>query len=346
MSDSGSEAEPIEPAEAEEEEPDDEAADGFDPDRLAELVEQVGDRVTDLKRAIVDDEDGADVVELAEDLWEVLDELEDLLATLDLEELPEAIDVEDLPDAVDVEDLPEALFDEDEAAIELGGVREAVELRELWDAVDLTQFLQEKRQLESAIDDVGEDEDGEDDDLFENVVDADVGGAVESTARQAVIEEKILSAVEKFRSALLSTHDGLRKVYEKNQEKLGNSGGQPNSLNPTAASTMPPGPIPDSVSTRASTVPTEVRYSRVDNPRRIYGRRFAERRDDESANGEESTESGTAESGSAKGASAEGGPGADADAEAAEAEAPGDGGEGTADETDDVPRIEVFEDDA
>jgi hypothetical protein len=260
--------------------------DAFDPERLGDLVSQVGDYVTALKRAIVDDEDATDVVDLAQDLWAVLEELEELLETIDLEELPEAIDVEKLPEAIDVEDVPEGLLDEDESVIDLGDVVQAVNLRELWDAVDLTQFLQEKRELETAIDDVGDaddhgDDDESDDELLENVVDTDGADvSFEQQARQQFVEEKIMAAVETFRAALLSTHDGLRKIYRENQEKLGQAGNQPDSLNPTARSTKPPGPLPDSISTRASTVPSQVRYSRADNPRRIFGRRFEEHHDD------------------------------------------------------------------
>lgn len=312
------------------------AGEAFDPERLAELVDLVGEHVGELKRAIVDDEDGGDVVELAEDLWAVLEELEELLETLDFEELPEAIDLEDLPEAVDVEDLPGALFDEDETAIELSGVREAVNLREVWDAVDLTEFLQEKRELDSAIDDVaghvGSEDDGDDGDDgggFEKVVDADLDGGLSGAARQAFVEQKVKAAVEKFRSAILSTHDGLRKVYEKNQEKLGQSGNQPDSLNPTAVSTKPPGPLPDSISTRASTVPPEVRYSRVDNPRRIFGRRFEERRDAEDGDPDD----GAADTGAADATD-------DDDADTDDRT-----DDDTDDRTDGVPRIEVFEDD-
>lgn len=298
----------------------------FDPEHLADLVGQIGEYVTEIKRAIVDDEDGGDIIELAEDLWEVLEELEELLETLEFDELPDAIDVDELPEAVDVEDVPEGLFDEDESAIDLGDVTEAVNLRELWDAVDLTQFLQEKRELEAAVDDVTDDGDGEDDEMFENVVDMDGADvSFEQSARQQFVEEKTMAAVEKFRSALLSTHDGLRKIYRENQEKLGQSGNQPDSLNPTARSTMPPGPLPDSISTRTSTVPSQVKYSRADNPRRIFGRRFEERHDDD--------DSGTT--------SAEADETVDADAESAESDgADADAGRDT---DDDTPEIEVFE---
>jgi len=324
--------------------------DAFDPGRLGELVDQVGESVVDLERAVLDEEGGGDVVELAQDLWGVLEELEELLATLDFEELPEAIDFEELPDAVDLEDVPEGLVDEDESAIDLGDVMKAVNLREVWDAVDLTEFLQEKRELEAAVDDVADGGEGEDDGVFENVVDADgVDAELGAAARQAFIEEKTLAAVEKFRSALLSTHDGLRKAYEKNQEKLGSPGNQPDSLNPTAASTMPGGPIPNSASTRASTVPPQVRYSRVDNPRRIFGERFEERR-----NGADAvTDDAAADEAEADAAT-------DAETEGGQADATTDGAADADDETeteteteqaddkgssDDVPEIEVHEND-
>lgn len=289
-----------------------ETDDGFDVERLAELSERIGVNLTDLKRAIVEDDDSADLVELAEDLWDVLDEVEDVLDTIDFEEIPEAIDLDELEDEVDVEEIPEGLVNEDENAIELSTVREAVNLRELWDAVDLMELREEKQQLESDVDDVEEDlggEEGEEDDdgliggedglmgdddgligddddddgMFDDVIGTE-GAHVQfdAEARQAFLEDKIQTAVEKFRSVLLSTHGKLHRLYELNQEKLGQPGRQPDSLNPTAYSSLPPGPIPDSASTRRSTVPAQVKYSKVENPRRIYGRRFTkERRDAE-----------------------------------------------------------------
>ena len=297
-------------SETESTESDTEADDGLDIDRLADLSEELGEYLTDLKRAIVEDDDESDLLELADDLWDVLDEVEDVLDTIDFEELPEAIDLDELEEEVDIEDIPEGLLDEDETAIDLSTIREATNLRELWDAVDLTELREEKKELENEIDDVQEDlngEDGEneeddgllgddeeDDGLFgdddeedNELIDTDnvIGteGAhvqFDAEARQAFLEEKILSAVQKFRSVLLSTHDKLHRLYEMNQEKLGQPGRQPDSLNPTAYSSLPSGPVPDSASTRRSTVPAQVRYSKVENPRRIYGRRFTKAKRD------------------------------------------------------------------
>lgn len=286
----------------------------FDLDTLVDLVGEAEGHVQQFKEAIVEGDTDSDVVELAEDLWEVLDEIEDVLDTIDLEEVPEAIDVEELPEAVDIEDVPEGLFDEDETAIELTSVKEAVDLRELWDAVNLTDLYSEKQELEEEVDEatdhVDSDEDGllgdhvdddeggllgsdeEEDGMFEDVLDMGGGADLKFDAetRQAIIEEKIQDAVVKFREMLLATHEKLEKLYRMNQQKLGQPGRQPDSLNPTAVSTLPSGPVPESPSLRASTVPSQVRYSRVENPRRIYAHRFREATADEPDEGDESQE--------------------------------------------------------
>lgn len=271
--------------------------DDLDVERLVDLLRQGREYVTGFKRAVVEDGGNEDLLALADDLWELLDEVEDVLGTIDFEELPDAIDVKKLPDAVDLDDVPEGLLDENETAIDLSDLREAVNLRELWEAVDLTQLREEKAELEDAADDVTEpvtgeeanSTDGNDDGLFQNVVGVGEGAraGVGASVSQAVLEEKIEDAVAAFRETLLSTHDLLRELYEANQEKLGQPGRQSDSLNPTAYSSLPPGPVPDSASTRTSTVPARVKYSRVDPPRRVYGNRFEEAREGERSQAED-----------------------------------------------------------
>lgn len=275
----------------------------FDVDRLLDLIGEADDYVLKFKEAIVEGDSESDIVELAEDLWKVLDEVEDVLNTIDFEEIPEAIDVDELPETVDVEDVPAGILDEDESAIELTSVKEAINLRELWDAVDLTDLYQEKQELEekmdSATDSMG-DEDGlmntdimsddDEDGMFEDVVDMGEGAHVQFDAetRQAFIEEKIKDAVEKFRVMLLTTHEKLEKLYHANQKKLGQPDRQPKSLNPTAISTLPSGPVPETASLSTSTVPSQVKYSRIANPRRIYAHRFHEATEDDSDDSDES----------------------------------------------------------
>ncbi|WP_232702622.1 hypothetical protein [Halobacterium wangiae] len=279
--------------------------DEFDVDRLIGLLEDGRDYLTRFKRAVVQDESNEDLMELADDLWTVLDELEDVLETIDFDELPDAIDLEELPDAIDVENLPDRLLDEDEAAIDLTHAREAVNLRELWEAVDLTELYKQAKELDAATDDVmgavgaGDDGDGdgdEDDGLLEGVVEMGEGATagLGAAVSQAAIEEEIQDAIEQFREMLLSTHELLRKLYEKNKESLGQPGRQPDSLNPSAYSTLPPGPVPDSASTRTSTVPDRVKYSGVEPSRRIYGRRFEREQKRRQADSDERTDDETA----------------------------------------------------
>lgn len=254
-------------------------------EEIANRSEDLDDRLAALKRAVIEGDDDSEVMDVAEDLWDVLVEIQELLETIDFEEVPEAIDFDELAENIDVEEVPEGLLDEDEAAIELENVHEAINLRELWDAVDLTDLRQQKRELDDAVEDVTGDgsEDGEDDLIGVNdVVDMGMGegeGAnvqFDAETCQEAIQDTIEKAAEKFRSLLLDTHDKLRVLYEANQEKLGQPGRHPDSRNPTATSTLPPGPLPDSASTRTSTVPSQVRHSKVKNSRRIYGRRFEE----------------------------------------------------------------------
>ncbi|MDL5363704.1 hypothetical protein [Halalkalicoccus sp. NIPERK01] len=242
-------------------------------DRLDELIPGIADALERLKTQIVENSDDEEVIETAEEIWEILDEAEDVLDTIDLGEVPDVIDLDELPEAIDAEEVPEAIADGDARdAIDLRALKEAIEFRELWEAADLSELREEKAELEEEVDDVTEgDGDEEDDDLLD--MNMGMSGAhvqFDAEDRQEKIQELIETAIQKFRTALLETHDKLRLLYEFNQEKLGGS----ESLNPTAVSTMPSGPLANSASTRRSTVPSQVRYSRAKNPRRIYGRRF------------------------------------------------------------------------
>lgn len=244
-------------------------------DRLEELIPGITDGLEELKTQIVEGSDDEDVIETAEEIWDILDEAEDVLDTLDLDEIPDVIDLDDLPEAVDVEEVPEAIADGDaHDAIDLGGVKEAIEFRELWQAADIGDLREQQEELEDEIDDVtdGGDGDEEDDGLLDMGMGMSDGAHMQFDPenRQERIQELIQTAVQGFRTALLETHDKLRLLYVYNQEKLGGS----DSLNPTAVSTMPSGPLANSASTRRSTVPSQVKYSRAKNPRRIYGRRF------------------------------------------------------------------------
>ncbi len=244
--------------------------------QFEELLPEIADALERLKTQIVENSDDEDVIETAEEVWDVLDQSEDVLDTLDIEEIPDVIDVDELPSAVETEEVPDAIAaGEAHQAIDLSALKEAIELRELWQAADVSELREEQKKLESEVDDVTGDDDAENEDglLGTSGVIGTGGGAhtkFDAEDRQEKIQSLIETAVEKFRAVLLKTHDKLRVLYELNQEKLGGS----DSLNPTAVSTMPSGPLANSASTRRSTVPSQVRHARAKNPRRIYGRRF------------------------------------------------------------------------
>ncbi|MDL5363087.1 hypothetical protein [Halalkalicoccus sp. NIPERK01] len=233
--------------------------------RLEERIPGFTAALEQLKTQIVENSDDKALIETVEEIWDIIEEVEDVLETVDFEELPDAIDAENVPEAVSTGDARDA--------IDLSELNDAVELRELWEAVDLPELRKQKQELDTEVADVTGDGNEEDDGLLNMDGMFATGGAnteFDIDDRQEKMQELIETAVETFRTSLLETHDKVRVLYEINQEKLGGQA----SLNPTAISTMPKGPIPDSASTRVSTVPSQVKYSRAKNPRRIYGRRF------------------------------------------------------------------------
>lgn len=250
--------------------------------RLPKLLEELSRLLEALKSAIVAGSDDEVIIETAESLWTIVDEAMDVVETVDFEELPEAIDFEELPDAIEAEKLSAALEAGDAAeAIDLAELYEAVDLRELWRTVDLPALRKEGAELEEVIAvflDDGENGEGSepnDDNGILNVRDA-TSGLFGAESRQQVLQQRIGEAIDAFRVALLETHATVRRLYEANQRKHGQSGRRSGSRsrNPTAYSTLPRGPLPGPTSTRASTVPTRVRHSRTKGRPRIYGRRF------------------------------------------------------------------------
>jgi hypothetical protein len=244
--------------------------------QLTELIPEIEDQLEQLKIMIVENSDDEEVIETAEEIWDIIDQAENVLETIDFEELPDTINIEELPEAIDMEKVPEAIADGDaREAIDLSALKDGLELRELWEAVDLTELRRQKQELDDEVEDVtGEEGDEDGDGLLDMDGMMGMGGGAhmqfDIEDLQEKIQEMITKAVKKFRAMLIETHDKVRLLWEFNQQKMGGK----ESLNPTAVRTMPKGPLPDSASTRVSTVPSQVKYSRAKNPRRIYGRRF------------------------------------------------------------------------
>ncbi|OVE85321.1 hypothetical protein [Natronolimnobius baerhuensis] len=218
------------------------------------------------------------VSETAAELWDVVDEFEDLLETVDLEKLPDAVDVSALPDLIDLAELPAAIRESDpDLMLDLSQIRRAIHLRELWNAVDLVDFGSELRQLKDELEDViGPDAlassgAGESDAVAEVKQFVD---DVKPEATNAAIQQEVAEGTTAARKAVVEGHSRVEDLYESNQRGSGYAGRRPVSKNPTAVSLVPHGPLPASISTRVSTVPTNVRGAAVDAPRRIYARRW------------------------------------------------------------------------
>lgn len=275
-----------------------------------EMIERLSDEIVDaldrLLDAVAGGEEGADIVEVAQDLWEVLDEFEDVLDQIDLSEALDAVDVEELPEVIELENLPEAIEDaEASELIDVRALEQAITFRELWDAVDLTQTVQEARELDEETDELEEtltDEDEEEEsDMLDmglddgDMMDMDLGADdegidVDMAAKEAVIQEKLMEAVEAFRAAVLEAHKKMYALVEHNKERFGRTSGQPSSLNPSAYSSMPRRSVSAVSTANNSTVPQRVRHSGADNKRRIYGKRFRDVREDDGGGDEDEDE--------------------------------------------------------
>lgn len=249
-------------------------------------------------------------------LVDVAAELEELFDALDLENLPEAVDSDELLEAIDASEVPAALSDDESGVgdvVDFGQVVKAVDLLSAWNATDLTAIWEETRELEEAVDDLANDEDGglastaasavtdddaglvgddgvlsgeEDgdgllgggDDLLEDVDPMDALGSIDvdenPEAHQVFIQQQAMAGIDEFRDALLKTHGKFEKLYELNREKMRRQDTSTSSRNPTAASTIPTDRRDLGGGARYSTVPRKVKYSTAPARNRIYGRRF------------------------------------------------------------------------
>ena len=245
--------------------------------QLSELLEALSPRLEAFKSSIVDATDDETVINTAEGLWTVVDEAIDLLEPIDLEGLPKAINPDELPDAINTEKLSTAIDTGDAGdAIDLAELYEAVDLRELWKTVDLPVLRKEHKELAVAIEAFREmnGEDATESDEDETAVDDVTTVLFSAESRQQALQQYIGDAIDAFRIELFKTHASIRDLYESNQRRIGHTGCRSRSANPTARTLLSGGPLPDSISTRVSTVPRRVRHSRTKGRSRIYGRRF------------------------------------------------------------------------
>ncbi|WP_247002419.1 hypothetical protein [Halosolutus gelatinilyticus] len=212
----------------------------------------------------------------AKELLDVVQEVDDLLGTIDFEKLPDAVEASALPDLIEPDQLPAAIREKDpDRALDLSTIRHAITPGELWNTVDLVDFQKELRQLKTELADVvGPD-------VLESSGDSEVAAdaakfvdEVKPEATNAALQQKAQSAAEAARGGVIDGHSKFEELYESTQRGPGYAGRRPVSKNPTAVSSVPHGPLPASASTRVSTVPANVRGSKIDALPRIYGRRW------------------------------------------------------------------------
>lgn len=257
----------------------------------SDLVERAETDVVDFLQALLVDEDIDEAEHALADLYEVAEEAEELLATIDFSDLPEAVDVSELPDLIEAGDIPEAVASGDAGeAIDMTALVDVIELGTLWSNVDVREFWRNKQEFQAALDDVTDD--GQEEGVLDRVKEAfseaaegdgddglgmdDVDDEVSADAAQAAIQSGLQDAIDEFYDGLLKTHERLATLREANRERTDNIG-QPDSRNPTAFSTLPAPSKPSrGRGLQHSTVPRETKYSTTPNRERVYGTRFEE----------------------------------------------------------------------
>ncbi|EMA46538.1 hypothetical protein [Halococcus saccharolyticus] len=265
------------------------------------LIDRAMDDIEALLTAHESDDPFEEVREDLDDLIAVIEEIEELLETIDLTDLPEAVDVSELPAAIEAGEVPNAIAEGDPGeAVKYRKLLQIVELGELWNAVDVREFWRNKRELDDAAADVtdsGDDENGPIEKLRSlggddrDDSDTDAGGEssesvagteggmerddieVPSETIQQRVQSKLSDAVGEFRESLLDSRERIEALKEENEARTGDVE-QPDSRNPTAYSSIPSTRTDMSGTTAFSTVPEETRYSSAPNRPRLYGSRL------------------------------------------------------------------------
>ena len=274
---------------------------------LEELRTAIGDPNADVSELpdLIDEESSSETAEYVRDLLEIVDEVEDVLETIDLSELPDAVDFAELPELLEADELPEAISEGDlDEAVDLKKLATVVDLSELWGATDVRELWREQQELEDEVDDVTEDDD--EDSLTSKLGLTDEGGTFDDVEAgemgfdglddfdpeviETAIQNKLLEGADEFREALLDARERVKESQDELSERMPETDRDTNSRNPTAVSTIPTRDRADiGFPPQFSTVPQETRYSSAPNRERLYGDRL-DREADEGTNGDPNDE--------------------------------------------------------
>lgn len=223
---------------------------------------------------------------LLDDLADVAREADELLASVDLPALVESVRLEDLPEAIDEEKLPDAVANlRPQDAIAYEKLLALVDLREALDAINVREARRNQRELDAEVEDVqeyvplddGDEADGGGSDETESSVTLDEGTKSElltnHEGKQAAVQAKIGDTVGELREQLLEVHETVHSRVEEN-DLSSRRVRRPDSLNPTAYSSLSRTRPDMEAAPRFASVPSDTRYSSAPNHERIYGNRF------------------------------------------------------------------------
>jgi hypothetical protein len=250
----------------------------MDSDRLKAFTDDVRSGLDGLTAAFESADSFEDVSGEARNLWNVLDEGEDVLDELDLIDVPEVVDLSELPDIIELEDTPDAVDEGDPGElIDVRSLIRAIEFRELWSSTDVRGLWNESDEFTDALEEIGiGDSDGDDDE--DGMMGSDLKNEVQSELYESKLQAQLQESVDEFREKLMDTRNDLKEVKEEN-ESMGGAG-QPSSDNPSAYSTMTGSRSDMGGVGRYSTVPKSGWHSSGGGSKRIYGDRFEEEEDD------------------------------------------------------------------
>lgn len=226
---------------------------------------------------------GASLNGTAKELFDVLVATDLLLESVDLERWRQVVDVAELPNLVDLDRLADAIGERNpDLAFDLGQLERVVDRRELWNSIDLREFVSEKKRLDRELDSVL-------DEWTSSVPSSDSGAGAVADARafvsslrdeapEVLVQQEATDKLSAAREEVVEGHAALERRYLSNRKRSENARGRSTTGASSSVSLLPSGPLPDSVSTRLSTVPVEVPYAKIDALPRIYGRRWRRRR--------------------------------------------------------------------
>ncbi|MGA9402943.1 hypothetical protein [Haladaptatus sp.] len=246
-------------------------------DEIEPFLDEVQSGLDGLVSALGSADSFDSVAAEAENLWNVLDEGEDVLDELDLTDLPDVLELSELPDVIELEDTDDAI-DEGDAGevIDVRSLISAIKFRELWSSTDVRSLWEESDEFTDALEEIGVgDDESDDDDTIE--MDEGLENEMQSELYESKLQSQLQESVDEFRDGLIDTRNDLKEAKEENESR--GTTGQPSSGNPSAYSTMAASGTTEASVARYSTVPKSGWHSSGSKNKRIYGRRFEEEED-------------------------------------------------------------------